>query len=76
VYGRLPEATRVLIAYGFDVTAKIPPRTYPLYTLLTHSISYQDYGVMEYYIQCMKMLLEAGADPNFDEVSQSHFKSK
>lgn len=67
-YGRLPQATEVLIRRGHDVQAKVPPRTYPLYTLITHSFCYHEYPFTEFYLECMKMLLDSGADPNFDEV--------
>ncbi|XP_076452272.1 uncharacterized protein LOC143287915 [Babylonia areolata] len=67
-YGRLPEATRVLIARGHDVSAKAPPRTYPLYTLLTHALCFHDYSFTRHYVRCLRLLLEAGADPNFDEI--------
>ncbi|KAL8571533.1 hypothetical protein ACOMHN_056828 [Nucella lapillus] len=67
-YGRLPEVTRVLIKRGHNVNAKIPPRTYPLYTLLTHSFCFHDYSFTKHYVDCLRLLLEQGADPNFDEV--------
>lgn len=70
VYGRLPEATRVLIRRGHDVNAKMPPRTYPLYTLITHAFCYHDYTFTQYYVECLRALLQRGADPNFDEVNE------
>ena len=68
---RLPAATELLLRRGHDARVTLPPRTYPLYTLIHSaflSFTGGDFSLSEYFIACMKMLMESGADPNFDEV--------
>ena len=68
---RLPAVTRLLIKRMHDVEAKVPSRTYPLYTLIHGAfsiLSRGDFSYSEYFITCMQMLLKNGAKPNFDEV--------
>ncbi|XP_067668503.1 uncharacterized protein [Haliotis asinina] len=64
----LPKMTSVLISHGHSVKECRPPRTYPLYSLLSNAFCIQDHDNTQYYIQCMKLLLRKGADPCFDEV--------
>ncbi|XP_025092822.1 uncharacterized protein LOC112563219 isoform X2 [Pomacea canaliculata] len=68
-YRRIPEVTKVLIKWNHDVKATIPPRTYPLYTLISHAFCSHDYSNTSHYLSALRMLLQAGADPNFDEVA-------
>ncbi|KAK3576690.1 hypothetical protein CHS0354_024298 [Potamilus streckersoni] len=67
-YRRLPEVTSVLIKHKFDVQAFSPPNTYPLYSLIRNSLCIHDYVNTRHYLNCVRILLDAGADPNFDEV--------
>ena len=67
-YRRLPEVTQVLVKHKHDVKAKNPPNTYPLYSLVKNALCIHDYVNTRHYIMCMRILLEEGADPNFDEV--------
>ena len=66
-YERLLAVTTVLIKHGHNVGACIPFRTYPLYSLLSHSSCHDFENTAPYLIACMLLLLNAGADPNFDE---------
>ncbi|KAL8596743.1 hypothetical protein ACOMHN_046360 [Nucella lapillus] len=65
---RFPMMTEHLISRGHEVNVKIPPRTYPLYSLIDNAFTCMDYSCAEYIITTMKILMERGADPNFDEV--------
>ena len=67
-YRRLPETTQVLVKRKLSVTTKSPPNTYPLYSLVKNSLCLHDYVNTRHYIMCMRILIDAGADPNFDEV--------
>lgn len=67
-YASLPAVTAVLVKYKFNVSSKNPTNTYPLYSLLFNSLCMHDAINTQYYVQCVRILLEAGADPNFDEV--------
>ncbi|XP_052820368.1 E3 ubiquitin-protein ligase MIB1-like [Mya arenaria] len=66
-YRRLPEVTRILIKYKYDVKRASPPNTYPMYSLIKNSVCIHDYVNTRHYVFCLRMLVEAGADPNFDE---------
>ncbi|XP_041348970.1 uncharacterized protein LOC121368344 [Gigantopelta aegis] len=68
-YSLLPQMTTVLIDNGYSVNAKSPPRTYPIYSLLSHAFCICNYENTKYYIECLQMLLKNGADPCFDEVA-------
>lgn len=67
-YASLAEVTSVLIKYKFKVSSRDPTNTYPLYSLLFNSLCMHDSINTQYYIECVRILLEAGADPNFDEI--------
>ncbi|OWF36288.1 uncharacterized protein LOC110441858 [Mizuhopecten yessoensis] len=67
-YKRLPDVTSVLIKYHHDVNTKSPCNTYPLYSLLRNSLCAHDYINTQYYLACLKLLLKANTNPNFDEV--------
>ena len=67
-YKRLPDVTQVLVKHKHDVKARSPPNTYPLYSLIKNALCIHDYVNTRHYIMCMRILLEEGADPNFDEV--------
>lgn len=67
-YAQLPEVTSVLIKHKIPVNAKEPTNTFPIYSLLRNSLCIRDYIHTRYYIECLKLLLKNGADPNFDEV--------
>lgn len=65
----LPAVTAVLIRHGHSVFATVPFRTYPLYSLLSLCVSWYDMPErLPYAIACLVLILNAGADPNFDEV--------
>ncbi|XP_062577317.1 uncharacterized protein LOC134239170 [Saccostrea cucullata] len=67
-YERLLAVTTILIKHGHNVGASIPFRTYPLYSLLSHSACHDFDNSSNYIIACSLLLLNAGADPNFDEL--------
>ena len=69
-YESLTLMTSVLLRHGHKVLAFRPSRTYPLYSLLSHAYSNEDYlkESAPYLISCILLLLNAGADPNFDEL--------
>ncbi|XP_060081118.1 uncharacterized protein LOC132560471 [Ylistrum balloti] len=75
-YRRLPDVTSVLIKYRHDVNSKSPCNTYPLYTLLRNSLCAHDYINTQYYLACLKLLLKANANPNFDEVRHERVMQK
>ncbi|CAL1541612.1 unnamed protein product [Lymnaea stagnalis] len=73
-YEMMPEMTRVLINCKEDVNAHNIPRTYPLYTLICCAFNVVDVKKLVYFIECMKMLLEARANPHFyEEGNQGDF---
>lgn len=70
----LAKMTSVLLKHGYDVTAKSPSRTYPLYSVLSSDSVFSDPNTtpcedIEDILQCLRALLAAGADPNFDEAA-------
>lgn len=68
-YESMVKITSSLIKNGHNVNAKSPSRTFPLYSLLCHPIT--GIAVEEcspYLINCLLLLLQAGADPNMDEI--------
>jgi len=65
-YRRLPEVTSVLITHRHNVNAKTP-NTYPIYSLLRNSLCAHDYVNTGYFLECLRLLLKAGANPDFDE---------
>lgn len=67
-YERLLAVTTILIKHGHNIKASIPFRTYPLYSLLSHSACHDFDNSSNYIIACCLLLLNAGADPNFDEL--------
>ncbi|XP_041354799.1 uncharacterized protein LOC121372512 [Gigantopelta aegis] len=69
-YESLTLMTTVLLRHGHKPLAFRPSRTYPLYSLLSHAYSNEDYlkESAPYLISCILLLLQAGADPNFDEI--------
>lgn len=65
----LPAVTAVLIRHGHSVMASIPFRTYPLYSLLCLYVKCFDMpDKLPYITACLVLLLNTGADPNFDEI--------
>ncbi|KAH9523283.1 hypothetical protein Btru_066292 [Bulinus truncatus] len=53
-YPKLAQATEVLVKHGHKVSAKLPCRTYPMYSLLTHAFCFHDYSNTQYYIKYIK----------------------
>ncbi|XP_052239911.1 uncharacterized protein LOC127850680 isoform X2 [Dreissena polymorpha] len=68
-YRRLPDVTQVLIRHKYDVNKASPPNTYPMYSLIKNSLCIHDYGNTRHYVTALRMLVDAGANPNFDEVA-------
>jgi hypothetical protein len=66
-YSRLPRMTSVLVRHKYDVNACSPTNTYPMYSLLRNCLCAHDYTHTQHYLECLKLLLKAGANPNFDE---------
>ncbi|XP_071133869.1 uncharacterized protein [Mytilus edulis] len=65
----LPTVTTVLIRHGHSVASNVPFRTYPLYSLLCLYVKCYDMPEkLPYIIACIVLLLNAGANPNFDEI--------
>jgi hypothetical protein len=66
-YASLAAVTSVLVKHNFNVSAKDPTNTYPLYSLLNNSLCMHDAINTQYYVECVRILLAGGANPNFDE---------
>lgn len=66
-YRRLPEVTQVLIKNKYNVKTANIPNTYPMYSLIKNALCVHDYINTRHYVMCLRLLIEAGADPNFDE---------
>jgi hypothetical protein len=66
-YRRLPEVTQVRVKHKYSVKTTNPPNTYPMYSLIKNSVCVYDYVNTRHYVMCLRILIEAGADPNFDE---------
>lgn len=69
-YRRLPEVTKVLVKHKYNVNTSSPPNTYPLYSLIKNALCVHDYVNTRHYVMCLRVLIEAGADPNFDETER------
>lgn len=69
-YKRLPDVTRVLLKHKYSVQTVNPPNTYPMYSLINNSLCIHDYINTRHYVMCLRLLIEAGAEPNFDEAEQ------
>ncbi|XP_013063545.2 uncharacterized protein LOC106052664 [Biomphalaria glabrata] len=68
-YEAMVETTKVLIKHNQNVNSMQPSRTFPLYSILSHSLA----GIrMEecshFLIDIVRILLKARADPNIDEI--------
>ncbi|KAK3580415.1 hypothetical protein CHS0354_012438 [Potamilus streckersoni] len=66
-YESLLTVTSVLIKHGQNFCLAEPFRTYPLYSLLSHSPTQEFENASQYLIACLLLLLNAGANPNFNE---------
>ena len=67
-YENLLTVTTVLLKHRQNPMCSIPFCTYPLYSLLSHTPA-SDFGKsFPYVIACLVLLLNAGVDPNFNEV--------
>ena len=68
-YQSLLAVTSVLLKHGQNPMSTIPFRTYPLYSLLSHTPSSEFGQTSHYIIACMVLLLNADVDTNFNEVA-------
>lgn len=67
-YESLLTVTSILLKHKQSPVCTIPFRTYPLYSLLSHTPA-SDFGKSyPYIVACMVVLLNAGVDPNFNEI--------
>ncbi|CAH1776895.1 unnamed protein product, partial [Owenia fusiformis] len=83
---RLAECFKVLIKYSHDVNSRVPDRTYPLYSLIwaifskifnEDSDNSEDLrSTVEDGLQCLENLLNAGADPNFNETAAATYSNE
>ena len=68
-YESLLTVTTVLLKHKQNPMCSVPFCTYPLYSLLSHTPA-SDFGrSFPYIIACLVLLLNAGVDPNFNEVA-------
>ncbi|XP_046334001.2 uncharacterized protein LOC124116633 [Haliotis rufescens] len=67
-YESLVTVTSVLLRHGHAIHAFYPSRTFPLYSLLSRTHFHDLERSAPYRIACLLLLLNAGADPNFDEM--------
>ncbi|XP_035828949.1 uncharacterized protein LOC118478800 [Aplysia californica] len=75
-YEVMPEMTRVLIACGEDVNSRKAPRTYPMYTLIKCAFNITVGQQIFFYIECLEILLDAKANPHYDEIQGEKCASK
>ena len=67
-YEKLLQVTSVLLKHNQNPLCAIPFRTYPLYSLLCR-LPPSDFGRLSHYLTaCMVLLMNAGVNPNFNEV--------
>ncbi|CAL1541611.1 unnamed protein product [Lymnaea stagnalis] len=66
-YEMMPEMTRVLISCKENVNAHNVHRTFPMYTLISCAFNITVMKQMYYYIECLVLLLEAKANPQYSE---------
>ena len=69
------ETLHVLTSYpDVDINSKEPEGSYPLYTLIYIIFAcyfphdHDTHSQKSIYIECLELLLQAGANPNFDEI--------
>ncbi len=72
------ESLRVLTSNpDVDINSKEPEGSYPLYTLIYIIFAcyfphdHRTHSQKSIYIECLEMLLQAGANPNFDEIKDA-----
>lgn len=68
-YKAMVDITSILISHKLDVNALRPSRTFPLHSLLCHNtanINLEECG--RHLVTCLVLLLQAGANPNLDEI--------
>ncbi|XP_059163395.1 uncharacterized protein LOC131946561 [Physella acuta] len=70
-YEMLPDMTRALIICKENVNYCRIPRTFPLYTLIHCMFHTPIDNRIYYYIQCLIMLLQAKANPQYDEQTKA-----
>lgn len=67
-YESLLTVTSVLLKHNQSPVSTVPFRTYPLYSLICHCPTSEFRITSPYIIACMVLLLNAGVDPNFNEI--------
>lgn len=68
-YEDMVEIVSILVRHNQDVNAFKPSRTFPLYSLLSHvSVGCSIEKSSSYLIDTLLVLMNAGANPNFDEI--------
>ena len=75
-YNMLPVMTNALIYCDLDVNDAAKSRTFPLYSLLTISFNVESTQMLFPIFECLKYLLLAKANPNFDETAARLYNEK
>ncbi|KAK2140977.1 hypothetical protein LSH36_1193g00010 [Paralvinella palmiformis] len=71
----MDECTSVLLSFKHNINVKLPLGSYPLYSLIHSLVSEKDQDpstVPVYHIKTFRLLLQAGADPNYNEVEHAN----